>query len=71
MSTKWTFICNIENLSKVTLWVSFEPYRSVFDVFIFSANFQFLHSSAVHFQKRKATAHKILSPSWDFEEQPF
>lgn len=29
MSTKWTFICNFENLSKVALWVSFEPYRYV------------------------------------------
>lgn len=62
MSTKWTFICNIENLSKVTLWVSFEPYRSAFMCLlfwciIFSANFLFLHSSAVHFQKRKATQH--------------
>lgn len=62
MSTKWTFICNIENLSKVTLWVSFEPYRSAFMCLlfwciIFSANFRFLHRSAVHFQKRKATQH--------------
>lgn len=29
MSIKWTFICNFENLSKVALWVSFEPCRCV------------------------------------------
>lgn len=36
MSTKWIFICNFENLSKVTLWVSFEPYRSVSMCLLFS-----------------------------------
>lgn len=36
MSTKWTFICNFENLSKVALWVSFEPYRSVSMCLLFS-----------------------------------
>lgn len=32
MSNKWTFLCNIESFSKVTPWVSFEPYGSVFYV---------------------------------------
>lgn len=36
MSTTWTFLCNFENLSKVALWVSFEPYRSVSMCLLFS-----------------------------------
>lgn len=64
MSTKWTFICNFEDLSKVALWVSFEPYRRVSICLLFSwcnvfilfnqvmmkqKHRYFLHSNALHF----------------------
>lgn len=44
VSTKWTFICNFENLSKVALWVSFEPYRSVSMCLLFSRCAIFSHA---------------------------
>lgn len=59
MSTEWTFLCNIESLSKVTLWVSFEPYRSVFmclllspDVCILVATIQFASVPIAQTKKR-------------------
>lgn len=67
MSTKWTLICNIENLSKVALWVSFEPYRSVSMPLLFSRcspcstslNLFILFNRVV--MKRNNTS---LSPPW-------
>lgn len=65
MSTEWTFLCNIESLSKVTLWVSFEPYRSVFMCLLLSRyvsvpTIQYVPTIKPEFKKTKTNTTQIF-----------
>lgn len=68
MSTKWTLICNIENLSKVALWVSFEPYRPVSMPLLFSwcSTCSLTSSSYLIESWWNKTTHP-LSPPWSYK----
>lgn len=58
MSTKWTFICNFDDLSKVALWVSFEPYRCVSICLLFSwCNVFILFNQVMMKQKHRSFLH--------------
>lgn len=65
VSTKWTFICNFENLSKVALWVSFEPYRSVSTCLLFPRCAIFSHAFHSISPKSWWNKNTSLSSAWN------